>query len=129
VSNADFFDESSEQSQVKAEIIAKYFWAWAKVVLPWARQRGQGIAYIDLFAGPGRYLSGAKSTPLLVLERAIQDPALRDSLATLFNDVNSNNCQSLESLFAYSILGTSLLRSRPIDAISTTASLDPFSYS
>ena len=97
MSNADFFDESSEQSQVKAEIIAKYFWAWAKVVLPWARQRGQGIAYIDLFAGPGRYLSGAKSTPLLVLERAIQDPALRDSLATLFNDVNSNNCQSLET--------------------------------
>jgi hypothetical protein len=24
-----FFDESREQSQVKATIVAKYFWAWA----------------------------------------------------------------------------------------------------
>jgi hypothetical protein len=28
-----FFDEQSEQSQVKAEIISKYFWAWAKAII------------------------------------------------------------------------------------------------
>jgi hypothetical protein len=27
-----FFDESSEQSQIKAQIVSKYFWAWAKVI-------------------------------------------------------------------------------------------------
>ncbi len=52
---SSFFDESREQSQVKAAIVSKYFWAWAKVVLPTAKKQGGRIAYIDLFAGPGRY--------------------------------------------------------------------------
>ena len=69
-----FFQESSEQSIVKATIVAKYFWAWARVVMPTARTHSGKIAYMDLFAGPGRYEDGTKSTPLLVLERAIQDP-------------------------------------------------------
>jgi hypothetical protein len=38
-----FFDESSEQSQVKTAIVTKYFKAWAKVMLP----RVERIAYID----------------------------------------------------------------------------------
>lgn len=29
----NFFDEQSEQSLIKAEIISKYFWAWAKVIV------------------------------------------------------------------------------------------------
>jgi hypothetical protein len=28
----NFFDESREQSQIKARIVAKYFWAWCKVI-------------------------------------------------------------------------------------------------
>ncbi len=28
-----FFEEQTEQSLVKAEIISKYFWAWAKVII------------------------------------------------------------------------------------------------
>lgn len=113
MTTVNFFDESSDQSQVKAAIIAKYFWAWAKVVMPWAQQRGDGIAYIDLFAGPGRYLNGAKSTPLLVLERAIQDPGMRDMLITLFNDVNSDNCRSLETNIN-ALPGVQTLRHKPV---------------
>jgi three-Cys-motif partner protein len=68
VDNEIFFKESKDQSRVKAEIVAKYFWAWAKVVIPATKRQGAGkVAYIDLFAGPGRYKDGAKSTPLLVL--------------------------------------------------------------
>lgn len=48
-----FFDESGEQSVVKATIIAKYFWAWAKVIIPTTKQHGDKIAYLNLFAGPG----------------------------------------------------------------------------
>ena len=35
-----FFDESTEQSQVKTAIVTKYFWAWAKVIIPTAKRKG-----------------------------------------------------------------------------------------
>ena len=38
------------------------------------------IAYIDLFAGPGRYEDGTLSTPLLVLKAAIEDEDMRSSI-------------------------------------------------
>ncbi|VVB64054.1 Uncharacterised protein [uncultured archaeon] len=50
------------------------------------RRKDNKIAYIDLFAGRGYYEDGTKSTPLLVLEKAIQDPDLREMLITVFND-------------------------------------------
>lgn len=89
-----FFTEQREQSLVKSTIVTKYFGAWAKVILPRARE-GR-IAYLDLFAGPGRYEQGAESTPIMVLRRALSDPKLRDSLVTIFNDRDKNNCASLE---------------------------------
>lgn len=97
MSNASFFEESKEQSRIKAEIVRKYFWAWAKVVVSVAKKRGEDrIAYIDLFAGPGRYKDGTKSTPLLVLWSAVQDPDLKKMLVTLFNDKDSENVRSLQ---------------------------------
>jgi three-Cys-motif partner protein len=96
MADTSFFDESTEQSQVKATIVSKYFWAWANVIIPSAARRAKKIAYVDLFAGPGRYKDGTKSTPLLVLERAIQDPKMRQMLVAVFNDVDSNSSQSLQ---------------------------------
>ena len=70
MSAESFFDESGEQSAVKTAIVSKYFWIWAKVIMPQAQKtREKKIAYLDLFAGPGRYKDGAKSTPLLILEK------------------------------------------------------------
>lgn len=94
--DSSFFDESKEQSQVKSTIIAKYFWAWANVIISSTAQRTKKIAYVDLFAGPGRYKDGTKSTPLRVLERAIQDPKMRGMLAAVFNDVDNDSTQSLQ---------------------------------
>ena len=93
--SSSFFDESQEQSQVKTEIVTKYFWAWAKVIIPSQKKRGNKIAYIDLFAGPGRYRDGTRSTPLLILEAATRDPDMRDMLVTMFNDKDSNSTQML----------------------------------
>ena len=92
-----FFDESTEQSRVKATIVQKYFWAWAKVIMPSVKKHGGNIAYIDLFAGPGRYKDGTKSTPLLVLEQAIQDPDMCERLVTIFNDRDEDNSSSLQN--------------------------------
>lgn len=98
MSGARFFEESKEQSRIKAEIVRKYFWAWAKVVVSVAKGRGEDrIAYIDLFAGPGRYKDGTKSTPLLVLWSAVQEPDLRKMLVTVFNDKDSENVRSLQN--------------------------------
>ena len=95
-----FFEESREQSQIKARIVAKYFWAWAKVISPSTKQYGNRIAYIDLFAGPGRYEDGTLSTPLLVLQKAIEDPNMRDMLVTLFNDRDARNVGKLKEAIA-----------------------------
>ena len=91
----DFFDESREQSQIKSRIVAKYFHAWAKVVIQSAKLHGNRIAYIDLFAGPGLYRDGTGSTPISVLKKAAADPDMRDMLVTVFNDKNQKNVASL----------------------------------
>ncbi|MBX5009623.1 three-Cys-motif partner protein TcmP [Rhizobium lentis] len=93
-----FFEERGDQSAVKAEIVQKYFTAWANIVLPATQQYGGGkIAYIDLYAGPGRYKDGAASTPLLVLQKAIENPKISAALVALFNDMDQNNTQTLQA--------------------------------
>lgn len=92
-----FFDERSDQSEVKARIVQKYFYVWAKVIIPTAKQREKKIAYIDLYAGPGRYKDGAASTPLMILERAIEDPDLKQMLVTFFNDANKDHTNALQT--------------------------------
>ena len=106
-----FFDESREQSHVKSTIVQKYFWAWAKIIT--ATTREARIAYVDLFAGPGRYKDGTVSTPLLILERAIKDPRMHRMLVTVFNDVDSDNTRSLETAIK-SLPGIETLSHAPV---------------
>jgi three-Cys-motif partner protein len=95
-----FFEESKEQSRVKSAIVAKYFDAWAQVMIAtqnlYRRSQNNRIAYIDLFAGPGRYADGTKSTPLLVLEKAIGHDVMRERLVAIFNDKDEANTNSLQ---------------------------------
>lgn len=108
-----FFDQSTDQSRVKAAIVANYFWAWAKVIISVAKKsRDRRIAYIDLFAGPGRYTDGTLSTPLRILESAIGDPDMREMLVTVFNDRNSDHSRTLETAIA-SLPGIDTLRHKP----------------
>src|SRR6266568_2851494 len=107
-----FFEETREQSRAKAEIVSKYFWAWAKVIIPTARNHDNKIAYIDLFAGPGRYKDGTDSTPLLVLGKALQDKDMRNMLVTIFNDADKDHCRALEKAIG-GIPGISRLKYQP----------------
>ncbi|WP_316186163.1 MULTISPECIES: three-Cys-motif partner protein TcmP [unclassified Bradyrhizobium] len=97
LANDPFFDEQLDQSDTKARIIQKYFYAWAKVITPTAKQMSNKIGYFDLYAGPGRYKDGSASTPLLVLQHAIDDPDMRSMLVTIFNDADANHSASLQS--------------------------------
>ncbi|HVC46953.1 MAG TPA: three-Cys-motif partner protein TcmP [Terracidiphilus sp.] len=110
--NDSFFDESSDQSRVKAAIVAEYFWAWARVILPVVKAKGGRIAYIDLFAGPGRYGDDTKSTPILVLEKAIGDPDICQRLEVIFNDFNLENANRLQAEINQ-LKGVEKLRYRP----------------
>ncbi len=93
-----FFEESREQSVIKSEIVEKYFFAWAKIIIGNQKRFGNDlkICYIDLFAGPGRYKDGQISTPFRVLSKAIKDKDLSKNLVTIFNDKDSKNAQTLE---------------------------------
>ena len=81
---APFFDEQAEQSQVKTAIVSKYFDSWAKIIQGHlkGKRKSPKLAYIDLFAGPGRYKDGSSSTPVLILEMALKEPNLRDHLGS-----------------------------------------------
>ncbi len=112
MAKAGFFEERSDQSRVKAELVEKYFFAWARVIKSTVLRGDGRIAYIDLFAGPGRYKDGAASVPLLILEKAIGDDFLKKHLVTLFNDKDDNLSQTLECEIA-GIAGIGTLKYRP----------------
>ncbi|RYE46697.1 MAG: three-Cys-motif partner protein TcmP [Hyphomicrobiales bacterium] len=107
-----FFDERTDQSEVKARIVQKYFYAWATVVTPTAEKMEGKIAYIDLYAGPGRYKDGAASTPLLVLQHAIDNPKMAKMLVAYFNDANKNNTSTLQTEID-ALLGIKTLAHKP----------------
>lgn len=98
--SGQFFQEQREQSLIKARIVSKYFSAWANVILATQKrhpERVQRMAYVDLFAGPGRYDDQSKSTPLLVLEMILANPDLTNRTITLFNDRDVASIGSLKN--------------------------------
>lgn len=111
--DSSFFDKPTEQSKVKTRIVEKYFQAWADVIIPRVRNTGGKIGYVDLFAGPGGYDDGTKSTPVLVLEKAIGNENMRNMLVSIFNDANRKYAESLEDTIN-SIQGIVTLKSKPI---------------
>jgi three-Cys-motif partner protein len=95
-----FFNEQKEQSLVKSTIVSKYFDVWSKVIISTQKRypnNSQKIAYIDLFAGPGRYKDGTVSTPHMILSKAVEDEDLKSRLVTVFNDKDDNNVKELEN--------------------------------
>jgi three-Cys-motif partner protein len=103
-----FFEEPEEQSRVKAEIVVNYFVAWSRIMAKHAER----IGYFDFFAGPGRYKTGDKSTPLLILERALALHGLTSRLVTVFNDANPEFTSTLEAEID-ALPGVDRLRYRP----------------
>lgn len=98
--SGQFFQEQREQSLIKARIVSKYFSAWANVILATQKrhpEQVQRMAYVDLFAGPGRYDDQSKSTPLLVLEMILANPDLTNRTITLFNDRDVASIGSLKN--------------------------------
>lgn len=85
------------QNIIKTQLVAKYFGAWTTFMLPRLRRPGDRLAYIDLFAGPGRFSDGKAATPLWILNNAISRPELCSRLVTTFNDKNSDHAAQLRT--------------------------------
>ena len=98
VSSAKFFQVQAAHSLVKAQIASRFVPAWLQVVLNFQRKQGREIraAYVDLFAGPGSYDNGSKSTPLLILETVLSSPLLRSGFESYFNDSDAALIASLK---------------------------------
>lgn len=90
----EFFVESTDHTKLKTSITTKYFFTWAGIIA--RKTPTDRIAYIDLYAGAGRFRAdGTRSTPLLILERTIRDQRLRHMLVTYFNDAEPAHTDSL----------------------------------
>ena len=100
MADEDFFTERADQSEVKARIVSKYFPSWARIIAPRTLRNEGKVAYIDLFAGPGRYEDGSASTPLMVLSEALKNSELRGRLVSVFNDYDENHTRTLETEIA-----------------------------
>lgn len=111
-----FFEEMTEQSEIKSEIISKYFGAWTRVIV--SNPRVKKLGYVDLFAGPGRYEDGTKSTPIKVLEQCIAREDLRQKMVTVFNDANPDFASNLQTTID-SLPGIASLTYRPTVQCST----------
>jgi three-Cys-motif partner protein len=112
MSQATFFETQTDASRGKAEIVSKYTAAWANIIAPHARRRGQPVGYLDFFAGQGRYDDNSESTPLLLLRRVIDKPNLHDVFRAHFNDANPQAAARLE-VEIERLPGVSCLRYRP----------------
>lgn len=108
-----FFEEQTEASAVKTRIIGNFFSSWATIVLPTAKAKGQKIAYIDLYCGPGRYGDNQRSTPLVVLEKAIAKQEFAANLVAIFNDENPAFVEKLKTEVAQ-LPGIEKLANKPV---------------
>jgi len=146
-SGDNFFGKQTAASRVKSEIVLSHFDSWSSIVIGQATRLGQDIAYMDLYCGPGIYDNGAKSTPLLVLEKAIdkagKNPAIAKHLVTIFNDKKAKSVKTLKAEVK-KLPGLSKLKHQPIVLnekvdknteayftkirIPTLTFLDPFGY-
>lgn len=97
MSEMNFFGEQSESSKIKCEIITKYFLAWFNVIKHVAQKTTKRVLYADLFCGQGIYEDGSKSTPLGVLEAAVNNKEMRNMLVTLFNDKEEKYTKKLRN--------------------------------
>jgi len=89
--NTDFFEECTSASEVKQFIVEKYFTIWASIMVNYLKGRGLPLrlAYIDLFAGQGKYDDGTESTPILVVKKILANPTFYNNIMLYFNDMNA----------------------------------------
>jgi three-Cys-motif partner protein len=68
-----FFTNQSPESAAKTDIVANFFAAWLNIIGAVTTYRGP-LAYMELFAGPGKFADNTISTPIRVLDVILASP-------------------------------------------------------
>lgn len=101
ISLSDFFKEKRITSEIKSEILNKYFKAWAAILLKGQKYRNiETLLYVDLFSGPGLYDDGKPSTPIKILNSINESKGqyidFDKAVKTIFNDKSEKLANDLE---------------------------------
>lgn len=86
-----FFKRKRNTSEIKSEILNKYFNAWCGILLHGQKKRTiDTVIYIDLYSGQGLYEDGQPSTPIKILNSIYKSKGtfldLNQCVKTFFND-------------------------------------------
>lgn len=94
-----FFDVQKEKSKVKTLIVTEFFKAYFPIIYT---SFNKDIWYLDLFAGPGLYKDGSKSTPIVLLDIINNwgNDTVRNHLKIVFNDHDPAFVSSLSNAVA-----------------------------
>lgn len=79
----EFYEVQTQSSLIKAKIVSAYFPQYCKILL---KRQQREIWFLDLFSGPGKYMDGKDSTPLLLATICSNDSTLKKKVRLLFND-------------------------------------------
>lgn len=104
-----FFNSQSPESAAKTDIVANFFAAWLNII--GAVSRGP-LAYMELFAGPGKFADGSTSTPLRVLQTILATPHA-PRFRVILNEMDEATASLLEQNVR-SLAGIDKLRQEPI---------------
>jgi three-Cys-motif partner protein len=138
----DFFSKQSPESAAKTEIVANFFAAWLNIIGN-TTYRGR-LAYMELYAGAGKFADGSTSTPLRVLQTILTSPhaaRFRVVLNEMDDDAADLLRANAESLPNVGVLGNELILTRVeitrdnalsflkyIDDFPAVLFVDPFGY-
>ncbi len=91
-----FFVSQKEKSRVKTIIVTEFFKAYFPIIYNTFKK---DVWYLDLFAGPGMYEDGSKSTPIVLLDTiaAFKNDSIREHIKMVFNDHNKDYVSRLKS--------------------------------
>jgi three-Cys-motif partner protein len=96
-----FFAQPTEASEIKSDIVVKYFNAWANIMVSQAQKgKWDKLFYVDLYSGPGYYQDDSPSTPIKILKTLSDSDKFCPYITLVFNDVNTENYQSVQQAIA-----------------------------
>ncbi len=83
-------------SRAKHDILQGYLQAWLPIL---AQGRFPELAYIDGFAGPGRYSEGEDGSPIIALKAALKNAdRIRSKITFLFVEEREDRAATLQSI-------------------------------
>lgn len=91
----DFFEKQTDDSRIKTSIVYNHFASWLNIIGNTTKKNPRPLAYLEMFAGPGIFKDGNKSTPVLVAERVITS-AFANRVKLVLNEVNADYADALQ---------------------------------